>query len=308
MAPPPVFLTRSGVFKDSVRVELAAKSGVVRYTLDGSDPTANAPEYSQPFVINRSAVIKARTFQKDHVPSPTVIETFTIADNGPAGFNSNLPLVIINSFGRYISANNKSPVSIRFINTRNGRASLLGPADYDGRASVNLRGYSTLRGQPKNSLTVRLKDESHDALGRGLRHVRGNQMPGIREARPDRLSAGRHWSAGTHRGSLEPDAYGDLHRTRRRLRKRLIERRSRHLLHRRSHALVGASERSDIDPRRGQRRHRVLENGADRLAAELRHLLVAKVQQFIAVQPDRSGHLGVLGQQADHSHGGRGFS
>jgi hypothetical protein len=166
-APPPVFLTRGGVFKDSVRVEMTSQSGVVRYTLDGSEPSATAAEYTQPFVLNRSVVIKARTFQKDQAPSPTVIETFTIAENGPASFNSNLPLVIINSFGRYINANNKSPVSIRFINTRNGRASLTGPADFDGRASVNLRGYSTLR-QPKNSLTVRLKDENADNVKASL--------------------------------------------------------------------------------------------------------------------------------------------
>jgi hypothetical protein len=167
MAPPPVFSTRGGVFKDTVKVELAAKSGVVRYTMDGSEPTANSPEYSQPVTVNRSMLIKAKTFLANHAPSATGIETYTILDPDLANFTSNLPIIIINSFGRYISANNKSPISVRFINSRNGRTSLLGAADFDGRATANIRGYSTLR-QPKNSMTVRLRDENGDKIKAGL--------------------------------------------------------------------------------------------------------------------------------------------
>ena len=53
---------------------------------------------------------------------------------------------------------------------------------------------------------------------------------------------------------------------------------------------------------RRQRRHRVLEHRADRLAADPRHPLVGEPEQFVAVQPNRPGHLGVLGQQADDGH------
>ena len=53
---------------------------------------------------------------------------------------------------------------------------------------------------------------------------------------------------------------------------------------------------------RRQRRHRILEHGADGLAAYPRHPLVGQSEQFVAVQPDRAGHLGVLGQQPDDGH------
>ncbi|HKX60606.1 MAG TPA: CotH kinase family protein, partial [Verrucomicrobiae bacterium] len=167
ISPPPVFSTRGGVFKDPVKVELAAKGGVVRYTMDGSEPTASSPEYSQPIVLNRSTLLKARTFLPNNAPSATGIETYTLLDPDLANFTSNLPVIIINSFGRYISANNKSPVSIRFVNPRSGRTTLLGPADFEGRATANLRGFSTLR-QPKNSMTVRLRDENGDKIKAGL--------------------------------------------------------------------------------------------------------------------------------------------
>ncbi len=39
-----------------------------------------------------------------------------------------------------------------------------------------------------------------------------------------------------------------------------------------------------------------------RLAADLRHPLVGQPEQFVAVQPHRPGHLGVLRQQADDGH------
>ncbi len=167
MAPIPVFVAHGGVFRNAARLELATREGTVRYTLDGSEPNANSPEYTQPVTLSRSTLVKARTFLRDHAPSPVVTETFSLADAGPAEFTSNLPIVIINSFGRYISANNKSAVSVRFIPPRNGRAAALGPAEFDGRAIVNLRGYSTLR-QPKNSLTVRLKDDNGDKVKAGL--------------------------------------------------------------------------------------------------------------------------------------------
>ena len=96
------------------------------------------------------------------------METFTIVDDQLATFSSNLPLILINTFGRYISPNNKSGVSIQFLNNkRDGRSTVLGPMDFNGRASVNLRGYSTLR-QPKNSMTIRLKDENDDKIKASL--------------------------------------------------------------------------------------------------------------------------------------------
>jgi hypothetical protein len=161
LSPPPVFSLRSGVFKEPIRVELTARAGVVRYTLDGSEPGANSQIYSEPISLTGSALLKARTFAPDQLPSGTVAETFTLLDESAAGFNSNLPLIILNPFGQYLSSNNRSTISLRVIDTVQGRSTLLGAADFDGRASVNVRGFSTLR-QPKNSLTVRFIDENQD--------------------------------------------------------------------------------------------------------------------------------------------------
>ncbi len=167
VSPPPVFSKRGGVFTDPVKLEFSAKAGVVRYTLDGSEPNATSRAYDNPITLTSSTLVRARTFVPDSLPSAPVTEAFTFLDDSAAGFTSNLPLLIINPFGQYISANNRSTVSLRFIDATKSKNSLLGAADYDGRASVNLRGFSTLR-QPKNSMTVRLIDEDNSKVKAGL--------------------------------------------------------------------------------------------------------------------------------------------
>ncbi len=163
LAAPPVFSKKGGVFPDTVKLELSAKAGVVRYTLDGSEPTESSEAYTQPIALNVSTLVKAKSFVPEALPSATVVETYSFPDESTANFTSNLPLLIINPFGQYISEGRRTTVSVRFIDSVKGRSSLAGNADFDGRASVNIRGFSTLR-QPKNSMTVRLVDENDDKV------------------------------------------------------------------------------------------------------------------------------------------------
>jgi hypothetical protein len=163
LSPPPVFSKRGGVFADPLKLELSAREGVVRYTLDGSEPNTSSQAYAEPIALTGSTLVKAKTFAPDRLPSGTAAETFTFLEESAGGFTSSLPLLILNPFGQYLSANRRSMVSVRFIPPGKGRASLTGAADYDGRASVNLRGFSTLR-QPKNSLTLRFIDENEDKV------------------------------------------------------------------------------------------------------------------------------------------------
>ena len=167
LSPPPVFSKRGGVFADTVKLEFTAREGVVRYTLDGSEPNASSQAYSEPIALTGSTLVKAKTFAPGLLPSGTATESFTFLDESATGFTSNLPLIILNPFGQYLSANRRSTVSMRFINAGKGRNSLAAATDYDGRASVNVRGFSTLR-QPKNSLTLRLIDENEDKVKASL--------------------------------------------------------------------------------------------------------------------------------------------
>lgn len=51
--------------------------GILRYTLDGSEPTAESPIYDGPFNFNDSAVIKAKVFSDDFFDSAVVTASLT---------------------------------------------------------------------------------------------------------------------------------------------------------------------------------------------------------------------------------------
>lgn len=162
LSPPPILSRRSGVHSEPVTIELSSAAGVVRYTLDGSEPNLNSAVYSEPIRLTSTTRVRARTFAPGALPSATVTEVFTFVEDSSAGFASNLPLVIINPFRQYISQDNRVTVTARFIDPdKQGRSTLLGPASFDGSASVNIRGHSTAD-QPKYSLTVRLVDDNGD--------------------------------------------------------------------------------------------------------------------------------------------------
>ncbi len=67
-----------GFYSSAVSVELSADSGNIYYTLDGGDPDTNSSKYSGPINISKSSVLKALSTKADHLPSPTVYESYFI--------------------------------------------------------------------------------------------------------------------------------------------------------------------------------------------------------------------------------------
>lgn len=55
---------KDDVYSKVVTMELDAPDAVIRYTTDGSEPTAESPVYKLPFVINKQTVVKARGFRE----------------------------------------------------------------------------------------------------------------------------------------------------------------------------------------------------------------------------------------------------
>ena len=75
----PEFSPASYVFThgQSGTVELTAKdAGVIRYTLDGSEPDENSPVYDLPIVLTEDTVITARLFADDGRRSESASETY----------------------------------------------------------------------------------------------------------------------------------------------------------------------------------------------------------------------------------------
>ena len=83
----PLVSPDGGTFEGSIDVTLTAPTpgSVVRYTLDGSDPTEASPLYDGPLSLTRSATLKARAFRPGHIASPVSTAGFVSAsDFSPA--------------------------------------------------------------------------------------------------------------------------------------------------------------------------------------------------------------------------------
>ena len=76
----PTFSPAGGSFTTAKTVSLtsATSQAEIRYTLDGSDPTAQSPVYAAPITVAATATLKARAFKAEMAPSAVVSQTYTI--------------------------------------------------------------------------------------------------------------------------------------------------------------------------------------------------------------------------------------
>lgn len=82
VAEKPVSLTKDGVFDDveGITVELSA-TGSIRYTTDGSAPTADSEEYTGPIYIDKTTVIRAVNLEEGALPSRPLSLSFILNEN-----------------------------------------------------------------------------------------------------------------------------------------------------------------------------------------------------------------------------------
>lgn len=163
LPPAPTFSVPGGVFTNDVTLALSSQtaSGTIHYTLDGSEATAASAVYTTPITLTNPTVVRARIFAPGQPAGRLAVQSYVLLEPDAIDFNSNLPLVLINTFGTEIKKDEKIAASARFIDTQRSRSSMLDPADFDGRALINLRGRASLR-YPKRSYTLKTVDASED--------------------------------------------------------------------------------------------------------------------------------------------------
>lgn len=78
----PEFSVAGGVYNGISRIELELIGpGMIRYTVDGTEPTNSSELYNGPIVLDKTTVIKAKCYQEDMKASPSVTETYIINEN-----------------------------------------------------------------------------------------------------------------------------------------------------------------------------------------------------------------------------------
>src|ERR1041385_1103898 len=163
--PPPVFSVAGGVFTNDITLRLSPPPPAtsLRFTFDGSEPAEMSPVFTGPIVITNNTLVRARAFAPEHAPGAVVSHTYVLLDPELLGFNSNLPLIVINAFGKEVPHEEKALAAARFIELKDGRATLLGAGSGEAGGLFNMRGRPSLR-YPKRSYTFKTVDEDDEPL------------------------------------------------------------------------------------------------------------------------------------------------
>lgn len=163
VALPPVLSHAGGIFTNALELILtpATPGAEIRYTLDGSIPSELSALYTTPIPIGRTLMVRARAFAPGLAPSPVTGAAFTRLAPALESFSSNLPLLVLNSFGRTIPEGTRSPVYLTVLNpeAETGRTRILSPPDFTRRAAAEIRGSSSTQ-FPKKSYGLELQDEA----------------------------------------------------------------------------------------------------------------------------------------------------
>ena len=145
----------------------------IRYTLDRTEPGLASPVFSSSISITQFTTVKARAYAPGHLPGRAASRTFILMDatltnySGTGKvFDSNLPLIFVDSFGISVdgSTGGSRPFRPSYAiviqpDAKTRRASLTTAPEYAGPSGVHVRGESSA-GFDQRSYSLELWDES----------------------------------------------------------------------------------------------------------------------------------------------------
>ncbi|HAB16723.1 MAG TPA: hypothetical protein DCE44_09770, partial [Verrucomicrobiales bacterium] len=160
LCPEPVFSHIGGLVREPIELTLTAPDvpgAEVRYTLDRTEPRPDSLLYTHPIALSQGTTVKARTFAPDYVPSRALSHTFVFLDDSLINyvgtgqvFESNLPLVFLDSFGVNVDSSTGGSRPFRpgyavviAPEVASGRASLMTEPEYAGPCGIHVRGESS---------------------------------------------------------------------------------------------------------------------------------------------------------------------
>lgn len=163
-APRPLFSLPSGTYVDARNVEISTElaGGVIHYTVDGTQPTESSPVYAAPIAVTGPTRITARVYKEGLAPGIPERNTYIILDPGVAGFTTNVPLVLVTTFGKAIGTNcgggPYTPGHVLIITpNEQGTAVITDAAEVSSGAAFRRRGSSTC-GVEKMAFNVEFRD------------------------------------------------------------------------------------------------------------------------------------------------------
>ena len=167
------FSRRGAILTEAAVVELSTPSptATIRYTTDGSDPTTASPSYSGPITVETSQPLRARAFEDGLRPGPVAQESFIALADDIRDFNTNLPIVVVDTFDVTIPGGDSEPGSSFSVIIQpdevTGRAHITAAHDFAGKVGLRVRGRSSAS-FPKRQYKFEIQDENGNDLDASL--------------------------------------------------------------------------------------------------------------------------------------------
>jgi hypothetical protein len=160
----PTFSATTGTFATNFNLSLSNgdPSALIRYTVNGTAPTASSPLYTTPIPITTTTQVRARAFPEGQLASPIVSHTFYKLNANVQNFNSNLPIVVIDNFnqGSVPTETGQSGYMAIFEPGESGRSSINDMPTTTSRTGLRIRGSSTA-GDPKHQYKLETWDDQN---------------------------------------------------------------------------------------------------------------------------------------------------
>jgi hypothetical protein len=171
IATPILFSEENQLFANTLSIALSSTLPDVDiyYTTNGSVPTTNDTQYTSPILITTRTILKASVAFADGSTSDPETRRYIKVDPDVLGFDSSLPLVVIDTFNSTIPDTNPGISVFALIepDPTSGRSSLVDDAAITSTATLAIRGSSSA-GFPKKQYKMELVDETLTETGANL--------------------------------------------------------------------------------------------------------------------------------------------
>ena len=152
----PIFSIDGGFFATTQQITLSSpnSNAVIRYTLDGTDPTFSSPVAGEPITVFRNYTLKARVYETGKLPGKVIVQTYFI------GESIDMPVVSITTnsdhlydfdFGLFRNSikEREVPASIQYFDEH-------GKPQFAENAGIRIFG-STIYNLPQKPVSVRFR-------------------------------------------------------------------------------------------------------------------------------------------------------
>jgi hypothetical protein len=148
----------SGFYYSTISVTMACETegASVYYSTDGTEPDI---PYTSAIPINQTTALRAIATKAGFKPSKIVTQAYIFLGPDVLNFSSNLPIAVVDTFGRGIGQSRQTLSFAGFIDTSAyGRATITDAHEFIGRTGINVRG-KTSAGWPKKQYRMETWDE-----------------------------------------------------------------------------------------------------------------------------------------------------